>query len=174
MSEKKIDLSNVKVGQELWSANRGKVVCTTIYVTSEKIKYPIEIHSSEKNEFIEYTVDGKYFTTDEFPTLFHSREEFLEFHAIAPVRMTEKELRNICADNAKLHLTGFGTFSAGYRLAGGQIIEEPKNLPCPKCGCEIVEARDDSYVYHPYNGCVFEDETYNRAKWNDPSKRGKV
>jgi len=160
MSEKKIDLSNVQIGNPLWTVFTGDTVC-------EKF---------ERNRItacgFNFGTDGTFFRDDKFPTCFHSREEFLDFHDIAPVRMTKKELEDEASKIVRRQGIGFDTdLQIGFLLAGGQIIEEPKHLPCMLCGAN-VEQKENGIVYHNDNGCILSDHNYSGTYWDDPSKRG--
>ncbi len=165
MTEKKIDLSNVVVGQKLWSAERGECFVTLVGENTITTGCIPKFSRYDKNGI----VSG---TTNTVPTLFHSREEFLEFHNIAPVRMTRKEIWYRLWDDDNLD-----TGVRGFIIAGGQIIEESKNLPCPVCGCNIP---DDTYytkdrVCHPKSiTCFMSNLSWNKYEWNDESKRRKV
>jgi len=167
MTEKKIDLSNVVVGQKLWSAERGECFVTLVGENTITTGCIPKFSRYDKNGI----VSG---TTNTVPTLFHSREEFLEFHSIAPVRMTRSVL-NISFQNSERQYSSFVYYEMGYKLAGGQIIEEPKNLPCPKCGCDMARGLVDWKLRHPaHNYCSLSGIVVDRDLWNDESKRGKV
>jgi len=164
MSEKKIDLSNVKVGNPLWTINSGDTVCEESYQEEGDYK----IYAGK----ISYTIDGKLHVTDDYPSCFHSYQEFLDFHAIAPVKMTEKELFEKVygqTDIKKMIVESF-------KLAGGQIIEEPKNLPCFHYGEDVMISDDDSpeFLVHKENGCILSCHMFLDKGWNDPSKWSKV
>jgi len=166
MSEKKIYLSDVEVGDKLWSVRHGETTCQDV-----RIDHP-EYHIVTPAGI--YTNSGKYYVDDKFPTLFHSREEFLEFHDIAPVRMTRKEIRQKY-ELLEDYSSSFEIMLQGFSVAGGQIIEEPKNLPCPKCGCDMARGLVDWKLRHPaHNYCSLSGIVVDRDLWNDESKRGKV
>jgi hypothetical protein len=167
MSEKKIYLSDVEVGDKLWSVRHGETTCQDV-----RIDHP-EYHIVTPAGI--YTNSGKYYVDDKFPTLFHSREEFLEFHDIAPVRMTRKEIRQKY-ELLEDYSSSFEIMLQGFSVAGGQIIEEPKNLPCFVCGKDVMIPNDSSpeYLLHKENGCILSDYMFLKNVWNDPSKRGKV
>jgi hypothetical protein len=168
MIEKKIDLSDVKVGDPLWTVFNGNVPCEAVN-TKLGDAYPIIVGERA------FGINGKYYDSDSFPTCFHSREEFLDFHGIALVRMTEKEFGFAFNDwSAGLIISESDCFRKGFELAGGQIIEEPTNLPCMNCGISVIDAKDaQGIIYHPkVNNCFLSNKTFNKDEWNDPSKRG--
>jgi hypothetical protein len=39
--------------------------------------------------------------------------------------------------NTEIYQTRFADHIDGFILAGGQIINSPKNLPCPVCECDM-------------------------------------
>jgi hypothetical protein len=68
---KKVDLSDLKVGDKAWSAMHG-------YVTvSEKNHQFIRVEI--KKGFSTYYVNGNFCDSDTHPTLFHSKQEFFEY-----------------------------------------------------------------------------------------------
>jgi hypothetical protein len=160
MTEKKIDLSNVKVGGKLWTIQEGDTECQRV----DNDDQPIVTSDDEY-----FMLDGKKYDDDKYPSCYHSYQEFLEFHNIAPVRMTRNELlthiKNIMFDDV------YSVIKHGFLLAGGQIIEEPKHLPCMLCGVN-VEQKENGIVYHNDNGCILSDHNYSGTYWDDPSKRG--
>jgi hypothetical protein len=165
MSEKKIDLSDVEVGHNLWTIQEGETVCSDIYKEANccSIFTLCDV----------YRGDGNYREDDKHPSCYHNYQEFLDFHAIAPVRMTEKELSH----SSEYDIIGcaYDILKTGFLLAGGQIIEELKNLPCPVCGCKMKDIEPDKsvdrFLQHPDNGCLFSKQCHQASVWNDTSKR---
>lgn len=145
MTEKKIDLSESEAGNTVYHVSYG---------VSEI--YGIHYENNIKTIFVKgrsYGIDGKHEASDLYPTIFHNYQEFLDFHAIAPSRMTGKELVenfNLCKE---AEIEGISLLREGFLLGGGQIIEEPANLPCPLCGNEMVD-HEGHHVRHPNGDCV--------------------
>jgi hypothetical protein len=163
MREKKIDLSDVEVGDKLWTIQEGETTCV-------KNRYNMPLYKIVTGK-ITYTLDGKVYYDDKYPSCFHNYQEFLDFHGVAPVRMTEKELVenfNLCKE---AEIEGISLLREGFLLGGGQIIEEPANLPCPLCGNEMVD-HEGHHVRHPNGDCVMAQYCFDKKQWNDPSKRG--
>jgi hypothetical protein len=65
---KKVDLSDLKVGDKAFSAAIGE--CRVTYIFE---------HVIQCDETHEYNVDGTWFDNDDNPTLFHSEQEFREY-----------------------------------------------------------------------------------------------
>ena len=61
----------IKVGDEVWEIKRGKTIVTHIDVGENESLYPIHTSSSE-----EYTKEGKFYYTDEAPSLFWKKQKF--------------------------------------------------------------------------------------------------
>jgi hypothetical protein len=164
MSEKKIDLSDVKVGDPLWTIQNRDDSCTSIN------EHPFRIGTNGDA----FTINGERWLGDKFPSCYHNYQEFLDFHAIAPVRMTEKELEEQYDEIDSM--CAYAIAKRFYIMAGGQIIEKPVNLPCPVCGCEMKDIEPDKsvdrFLQHPDNGCLFSKQCHQASVWNDPSKRG--
>lgn len=70
--KKVIDLSDVKLGDTLWSVIYGDVKVEYISDCS------VIIEVSERD--VVYDLEGRYDTEDTYPTLFHSFDEFAEYH----------------------------------------------------------------------------------------------
>jgi len=164
MTEKKIDLSNVKVGGKLWTIQEGDTECQRV----DNDDQPIVTSDDEY-----FMLDGKKYDDDKYPSCYHSYQEFLEFHNIAPVRMTEKELKDITHNHDYDCLSTDEVFEKGFLLAGGQIIEEPKNLPCPVCGKEPYIDIEGNSALCPNKICLMYENYWSIQDWNDPSKRGR-
>jgi hypothetical protein len=80
---KKVDLSDLKVGDKAWSCVFGTVI---IHGINNETSYPIEVNACT------FDVNGfqKYIHTH--PTLFHSIEEFREYWSMqAPETLTKRE-----------------------------------------------------------------------------------
>jgi hypothetical protein len=71
---KKIDLRDLKEGDKAWSCAHGE--CTVVAIVDGDL-YPINI--SNNKCFAGFTLNGIYSRLDTHPTLFHSKEEFLEY-----------------------------------------------------------------------------------------------
>jgi hypothetical protein len=86
--------------------------------------------------------------------------------------MTEKELIKKY-DGYPDSLSCYGNFKQGFLLAGGQIIEEPKNLPCV-CGKEPTKFESGGMVALQCTNekCFLYGTPIAKELWNDPSKRG--
>jgi hypothetical protein len=79
---KKVDLSDLKVGDKAWSAMHGEV----IFIEKE---YLIEV-SSEQGLHLFYK-DGNCNIKDIHPTLFHSEQEFREYWGMESNQLTKRE-----------------------------------------------------------------------------------
>jgi len=92
---------------------------------------------------------------------------------LEPVRMTEKELITKYEDYPD-SLSNYGNFKQGFILAGGQIIEEPKNLPCVNCGSDPLKTVEGNNLYcsNGKGNCFLFGVLIPVEVWNDPSKRG--
>ena len=63
-------MKEFEVGQEVFSAQKGAVVIDLVVPGSD---YPVMIDS------ISHTACGRYFKRDKHPTLFHSKQDFLDY-----------------------------------------------------------------------------------------------
>jgi hypothetical protein len=77
---KKVDLSDLKVGDKAWSAAIGECRVTYVY---ERVIQCDGTH--------EYNMDGTWFDDDENPTLFHSEQEFREYWGMESNALTKRE-----------------------------------------------------------------------------------
>jgi hypothetical protein len=89
---KKVDLSDLKVGDKAWSAAIGECLVTYIYVNV------IQCNGTHEHNF-----DGTCYEEDEkHPTLFHSEQEFREYWGLGETlevfesnTLTKRELKII-------------------------------------------------------------------------------
>ena len=82
---KKVNLSDLKVGDKAWDYQLGLVTITEICKDNE---YCIETDSGG------YTIGGKLWINDRKPTLFHSEQEFREYWGLqrdTNVPLTKRE-----------------------------------------------------------------------------------
>jgi hypothetical protein len=77
---KKIDLSDLKVGDKAWSCAIGE--CRVTYVYDGVIQC---------NVTHEYNMDGTWFDDEDNPTLFHSEQEFREYWGMESNALTKRE-----------------------------------------------------------------------------------
>jgi hypothetical protein len=77
---KKVDLSDLKVGDKAWSAAIGECLVTYVY---ERVIQCDGTH--------EYNSDGTWFEDDDNPTLFHSEQEFREYWGMESNALTKRE-----------------------------------------------------------------------------------
>lgn len=88
-----------------------------------------------------------------------------------PIKMTLEELENEFGKSSQFFAL-FGYYKKGFLLAGGQIIEEPKNLRCQNCGKEPAECNYGTALFCSNRACLYHGVELPRKEWNDPSKRG--
>jgi hypothetical protein len=78
---KTIDLSDLKAGDEAWSAMHGEVTIKMVYSTG-MIQTELKL--------IHYQ-NGTFFKDDTHPTLFHSEQEFREYWGLESNTLTKRE-----------------------------------------------------------------------------------
>jgi hypothetical protein len=88
---KTIDLSDLKVGDKAWSAMHGEVAITALDKNSE---YPIVICLNSLDCF-GFTLYGRGYKKDIHPTLFHSKQEAIEYWGMESNHLTKRELKII-------------------------------------------------------------------------------
>jgi len=84
---KKVDLSDLKVGDKAWSAMHGDVAVTALDKNSE---YPIVICLNSLDCF-GFTLYGRGYKKDIHPTLFHSKQESIEYWGMESNHLTKRE-----------------------------------------------------------------------------------
>jgi hypothetical protein len=89
---KTIDLSDLKPGDKAWSCAYGEEKVTFVY---EK---EIEVGNAR------YYKNGKFFEQDTHPTLFHSKQEFREYHSMESNQLTKREQFAMAAMQGLVHL----------------------------------------------------------------------
>jgi len=84
---KTIDLSDLKVGDKAWNIQKGEV--KILEIENDEF-YPL-LAGSSKHTYYRFKLNGLYHTDDQHPTLFHSEQEFREYHSMESNQLTKRE-----------------------------------------------------------------------------------
>jgi len=115
-------MKKFKVGQKAWSCRQGEVVIVGI---KEHEPYPIE------TEYATYSLDGKVLKSDKHPTLFHSKQDMIEYFQNVKTKRTYTKWFNVYA-NGSLG----GSFNS---REGAKVIDCDEIVDCVSLTYEVEE-----------------------------------
>jgi len=86
-------MKEFKEGQKVWSSRDGEVIIKAKDYRSS-VRYPLEVDG------LSYSMDGKFNISDEHPTLFHSKEDMIEYFQNVKTKRTYTKWFNVYANGS--------------------------------------------------------------------------